>query len=271
MAAGLARAGLRPVVAVYSTFMQRAIDQVFQEVCLQNLPVVLCMDRAGLVGQDGPVHHGFMDIAAFRTMPNMVLAAPADAAEMSASLRFALSHNGPCALRYPRDQVPADLSGACPPFGLGRARPIDPDADYVGKDTPAPCGTLLAYGAMVPLAMAAAEKLRRKDNLHVDVVNARFAKPLDELLLARLIASGQPLLVLEDHAVRGGFGSAVLELAAARGLNASNVRLLGLPDRYIAHATRHEQLVEVGLCPPNIAATMKQMVAHAAEKTPKTI
>jgi len=254
MAAGMAKSGLRPVVAVYSTFLQRAMDQVFQEVCLQNLPVVLCMDRAGLVGSDGAVHHGFMDVAMLRPLPHMVLMAPADAAEMDAALTFALSHEGPAAIRYPRDEVPADLPGDCPPFELGQGRVVREGAD----------ATVLCYGTMVESALAAASILRREHNLEVAVVNARFAKPLDAALISSRIATGRPMVVCEDHAVAGGFGSAVLELAAARGLNASAVRLLGLPDRFIAHAARQQQLTEARLDATHIAAAVRDLVGQPA-------
>ncbi len=254
MAGGLAKAGLRPVVAVYSTFMQRAIDQASQEVAVQKLPVVLCLDRAGLVGSDGASHHGSMDIAHLRPLPGMVLAAPADAGEMRAALHFALAGDCPVTLRYPRDEVPADLPGDCPPFELGRARTVREGTD----------GTFLCYGAMVAPAMAAAEALQRDHGLSVGVVNARFAKPLDVALIGRLIAGGRPIVVAEEHAIIGGFGSAVMELAAARGLNAARVRLLGLPDRFVAHATRAEQLAEVGLDPPALAAEMRELTRHAA-------
>ena len=250
MAGGLAKGGLRPVVAVYSTFMQRAMDQVFQEICLQNLPVLICMDRAGLVGADGAVHHGFMDIAQLRPMPGMVLMAPADAPELSAALKFGMSLDGPAAIRYPRDDVPADLPDPCPPFELGKARVI----------TKGDCGAFLCYGAMVEQALEAAETLKSEHGLSVGVVNARFAKPLDVALISALIASGKPLLVCEDHAVIGGFGAAVLEMACERGLNTVNVRLLGLPDRFVAHASRREQLVEVGLDAVNLAATMRDLI-----------
>ena len=257
MAAGLAKGGLRPVVAIYSTFLQRAMDQVFQEVSLQGLPVVLCMDRAGLVGSDGAVHHGFLDIAYLRPMPRMVLLAPADAAEMGAAMAFALSCDGPVAVRYPRDTVPDDLPGDCPPFELGKARTVREGAD----------GTFLCYGTAVEPAMVAAGILQRESDLAVGVVNARFAKPLDVALIGRLIAGGKPLVVCEDHAVAGGFGSAVLELAASRGLAADHVRLVGLPDRYIAHASRQEQLTEVGLDTTSLAAEMQEMVRHHAGQT----
>jgi len=255
MSAGLAKGGLRPVVAIYSTFLQRAMDQVFQEIALQKLPVVLCMDRAGLVGADGAVHHGFMDIAYLRPMPGMVLMAPADAAELRAALEFALSGDGPAAIRYPRDLVPVDLPGECPPFELGRARVV-----RAGDD-----GTFLCYGTVVEPALAAADLLREREGIEVGVVNARFAKPLDTPRITRLINAGKPVLVCEDHSAIGGFGAAVMELAAARGLRADNVRLLGLPDRFVAHAARGEQLAEVGLDSANLAAEIGEMIRRPAE------
>ena len=250
MAAGLAKGGLRPVVAIYSTFMQRAMDQVFQEVALQHLPVVLCMDRAGLVGGDGAVHHGMMDIAMLRPLPGMVLAAPADAPEMAAALSFALSSDGPTAIRYPRDTVPEDLPGPCPVFEPGRARIVREGDD----------GTFLCYGTTVEPALSAATMLSQQRQAEVAVVNARFAKPLDAALITRLIQSGKPMLVCEDHAVAGGFGSAVIELAADRGLRADNVRLVGLPDRYVSFASRQGQLTEVGLDATHLAAGMWDLI-----------
>ena len=255
MAAGLAKAGRRPVVAVYSTFMQRAIDQVFQEAVLQRLPVLICMDRAGLVGADGAVHQGFMDIACLRPMPGIVLMAPADAAELTAAMELALSLDGPAAIRYPRDMTPPELPGPCPPFELGRARVL-----HEGLD-----GTFLCYGTTVASAMRARENLLREDGLDVGVISTRFAKPLDVTLIARLISTGRPIVICEEHATAGGFGAAVLELAAARGLNAANVHLLGLPDRFVGQASRQEQLAEVGLDAINMAATLKDMAMHPAE------
>ena len=257
MAAGLARGGLRPVVAIYSTFLQRAVDQVFQEIALQKLPVVLCMDRAGLVGSDGAVHHGFLDVAFLRPLPGMVLVAPADGPELHAALAFALAADAPVAIRYPRDLVPEPLGDECPAFELGRARVLRRGAD----------ATLLCYGSVVQAALAAAESLQTDEGLHVGVVNARFAKPLDAACIARTIKTGKPVLVCEDHAAIGGFGSAVLELAADRGLPADNVRLLGLPDRFIEHASRSEQLAEAGLDADNLASALREMVRQAKGHT----
>ena len=251
MAAGMAKAGLRPVVAIYSTFMQRAMDQVFEEAALQTLPVVLCMDRAGLVGSDGAVHQGSMDIAQMRAMPGMTLMAPADEAEMAAALKLALMLDGPSAIRYPRDEAPEPLTDECPPFEPGKARPVRDGDD----------GVLLCYGVMVEPALAAAEIMAREDGLNVAVVNARFAKPLDTALIRQWIATGKPVVIVEDHAISGGFGSAVLELAAAAGLSAANVRLMGIPDRFIPHASRLEQLVDAGLDATHIAVALKQLVS----------
>jgi 1-deoxy-D-xylulose-5-phosphate synthase len=251
MAAGMAKAGLKPVVAIYSTFCQRAFDQVFEEVSLQNLPVILCMDRAGLVGSDGAVHHGWLDLAYLRPLPGMVLMSPADAAELNGTLDLALSLERPCAIRYPRDEAPEALAGPAAPFELGKAHLLRRGAD----------GTFLALGAMAEHALAAAGTLRVDKGIETAVYSARFVKPLDEPLIARLIESGRPVLTVEDHAAAGGFGSAVMELAAAGGLDARNVRVLGLPDRFILHAGRAEQLAEAGLDAPALAAAMATAVA----------
>ena len=260
MAGGLAKAGLRPVVAIYSTFMQRAFDQIFHDVALQKLPVVLCMDRAGLVGSDGAIHQGFADIAYLRALPGITLLAPADASEMDAALDFALAQDGPVAIRYPRDEVPAPLPGECPPFIPGRAR-------VVREGNTA---TLLAYGAMVEPALHAGEYLHDACGLDTAVINARFAKPLDVSTITARISAGTPMLVIEDHSRIGGFGSAVLELAAERGLNTTGIRLLGIPDRFIPHASRQEQLREVGLDTQTIAETARNLIDTLTETRPRT-
>jgi 1-deoxy-D-xylulose-5-phosphate synthase len=282
MAAGMARAGRRPVVAVYSTFLQRAFDQVFQEVCLQKLPVLLCLDRAGLVGSDGAVHHGSLDIAFLRPLPGMVLMAPAFAEEMTPAMDLALRLEGPAAIRYPRDEAPSAPGGMeLPPFELGRAVFLGADvakgpgesgkyARPIGIPDLSPFdGFFFAYGAAVEQAMDAADLLAEHDSIRVAVVNARFAKPLDEVLLTRLLGTGKPVLVVEDHATAGGIGSAVLELAAARGLDASAVGLAGLPDRFIAHASREEQLNEAGLSPAGVAGALREMIAHRHRRPAK--
>lgn len=258
-AAGIAKEGKRPVVAIYSTFMQRAYDQIFQELCLNQQNVMLCMDRAGLVGSDGAVHHGFADIALLRTLPGIVLMAPADGVELKAAMQLGLSLDGPCALRYPRDGAPQSLPD-CPPFELGQSRVmLDPPP---GKE---PDALLVCYGATVYTALDAARELSAQGH-NLCVINARFAKPLDAGMIVRVLSSGKPVLTIEDHTIRGGFGSAFLELASERGLDTSKVRLLGMPDRFIAHASRQQQLAETGLDAAGIVAETLDMI-HAGAST----
>jgi 1-deoxy-D-xylulose-5-phosphate synthase len=254
LAAGIAKSGMKPLVAIYSTFMQRAMDQIFHDVCLQGLNVILCMDRAGLVGSDGAVHHGTMDIAMLRSMPGITLMAPGDANELQAALDLAISLDGPSAIRYPREETPEPLPvpGKCPEFTPGKARVISEGTD----------GTFLCYGSIIENAMTAAQQLTAQ-GLSIGVVNARFAKPLDTTLISQLIATGKPIVTCEDHAATGGFGTAVIEAACQMGLSAANVRIMGLPDRFISHASRDEQLIEAGLDAPNLAKTLKEMIANS--------
>ena len=251
IAAGLAKTGMRPVVAIYSTFMQRAFDQVFQEVALQNLPVIFCLDRAGLVGSDGAVHHGFCDIALLRTLPNMILMAPTDQSELAGALSLALGSNCPCVLRYPRDTVPATeavtIEQKSQPFQLGRAAILRQGGD----------AAVIAYGSSTYQAALAAETLAQR-GIEVAVHNARFAKPLDEALLRSLLAieNEYPIVIVEDHALVGGFGSAILEFAQSAGLDTRRIVRIGLPDRFIAHNSRAAQLAEVGLDTQGIIAAI---------------
>ena len=257
IAAGLAKCGLRPVVAIYSTFLQRSFDQIFQEVSLQNLPVVFCLDRAGLVGGDGAVHHGFCDITLLRTLPNLVLMAPMDEEELNQALIFALQAARPCVLRYPRDRLPPRhpyLQGSvCEPFALGRARKIRTGAD----------GVVLAYGGVLHEVLQAVEILEGH-NIQTGVVNARFAKPVDEVLLGELLGPGQdfPVFTVEDHALAGGFGSAVMETAQKLELNTRRIIRLGLPDRFIKHKSRHKQLVDAGIDAHSIAQKVSEILGR---------
>jgi 1-deoxy-D-xylulose-5-phosphate synthase len=252
IAAGMARAGLRPLVCIYSTFLQRAFDQVFQEVVLQGLPVGFCLDRAGLVGGDGAVHHGYLDIAYLRGFQNLVLMAPADELELEQALRLGLKLDWPWAVRYPRDMVPIEL-GSAPPFYLGQARVMRDGSD----------ATILAYGATVTAACAAAEQLATA-RLSVGVVNARFAKPLDEDMLTTAITRGGPVITVEEHSLAGGFGSAVLETANRLGLPTDNVIRLGLAtERFYEHGSRSSQLAAAGLDADSIAATVRRAVQAA--------
>jgi 1-deoxy-D-xylulose-5-phosphate synthase len=257
IAAGMARSGLRPLAAVYSTFLQRAFDQVFQEVVLQQLPVVFCIDRAGLVGGDGAVHHGYLDIAYLRAFQNMVLTAPADELELNAALRFALTLDVPCAIRYPRDVLPVP-SGPAPPFELGRSRVMldGPDA------------TILAYGSEVAYTLAAADTLASED-IFVSVVNARFAKPIDEDMVTTAITRGGPVVTVEDHSVTGGFGTAVLETANRLGLPTDTIIRLGLAaERFYVHGPRSGQLAEAGIDTAGITSAVRRAVRTTrGEKT----
>jgi 1-deoxy-D-xylulose-5-phosphate synthase len=259
MAAGMAKSGMRPFAAVYSTFTQRAFDQVWQEVALNNLPVVICMDRAGFVGDDGAVHHGFMDQAFLRPMPGMVLMAPSDESEMRRCLKLTLTLETPSALRYPRDVVPkldyektiaAELrAAASAAWQLGRSRVLRRGTD----------ATIIAYGALAEQAMEAA-RLLGDQGLDIGVVDARFCKPVDGEMLTRVLRSGQPVLTVEDHSLQNGFGGAVAEYAVSHGLPTQRLTRLGMPDRLVAHATRKEQLAEVGLDAAGIARSVRDAI-----------
>lgn len=234
-AGGMAKAGMRPIVDIYSTFLQRSFDQIFQEVALQNLPVTFCLDRAGVVGADGPTHHGAYDNTWMRVFPNMVCMAPGDEADCGPMLHFALAQSGPTSLRYPK--TTAETVARTPaPIELGKAEVLRWGAD----------GTIVCFGALLPTCVKVAAQLQA-DGLDVGVVNARFLKPLDEETIGRAIAETGFVVVVEESTVQGGFGSAVLESANAAGLPTEHIHRLGIPDRYIQHAERHEQLAEMGL------------------------
>lgn len=235
-AAGLAKAGLRPIVDIYSTFLQRSYDQIFQEVSLQNLPVIFSLDRAGLVGADGPTHHGVFDLTYLRPFPNLTVLAPGDEADILPMFRFALSQNGPVAIRYPKaraERIPRDVA----PIRMGAAEPI-----RAGDD-----GAILCCGGLLPACLAAAQRLQEVDGLDVSVVNARFVKPLDVEMIAEVVAKSPFVLTVEEGQRTGGFGSAVLEAVNDAGRETRHVRRLGIPDRYIEHADREEQLADLGL------------------------
>jgi 1-deoxy-D-xylulose-5-phosphate synthase len=256
MAAGMTKAGLRPIVAIYSTFLQRAFDQIFQEVCLQGLPVIFCCDRAGLVGDDGAVHHGFCDLAFLRSQPGIVLMAPSDEPELVRSLDLAVALDKPTEIRYPRDNVPPQPLGEDSPWGItktgGVSRTLREGAD----------ATIIAYGSLAWQAMDAA-KLLEAEGLQVAVVDARFCKPLDGAMLEKVFAKGTPILTVEDHAAINGFGTAVVEHATEKRYDTRLVTRLGLPDRFIRFASRNEQLAEVGLDAAGIARSVRAAMEEA--------
>jgi 1-deoxy-D-xylulose-5-phosphate synthase len=224
-AAGLAAEGMRPVAAIYSTFLQRAFDQVLHDVCIQNLPVLFAMDRGGMVGDDGRTHQGVFDISYLRPIPNMVLMAPKDENELQHMIYTGIQHDGPSAVRYPRGNgIGVELDTELHALPIGKAEVL-----RRGRDV-----AILAYGAMVYPALKAAELLAA-EGIEAAVINARFAKPLDEGLLAGLATTYGRILTVEENVEAGGFGAAVLEFYANRAADAPKVRVVGLPDHFIDH------------------------------------
>jgi len=261
MMAGLAKTGWKPFFAVYSTFLQRAFDQAFQEAALQGLPVRLCLDRAGLVGGDGAVHHGFCDIALLSVLPKACIMAAMDESSLRACVNFMNDYSeGISSVRYPRDNVSPRFEGVpCPPFEMGKARQL------VGHKNPD--AAILTFGVC---AIDAAEALEKLDGEYaVELYDGRFAKPIDGDLLRRLLTAGTPIITVEDHSIRGGFGAAVLETCNALGLDTRLVTRMALPDQWIYQGERKEQLAEAGIDGAAIARTVRailegQLVSEAS-------
>lgn len=253
-AAGLAAGGLRPVVALYSSFLQRAYDQVIHDVCLQNLPVVFAIDRAGLVGEDGPTHHGSFDMSFLRTIPQMVISAPKDTIELRDLLATAFKHDGPMAIRYPRG------GGPCPyedrevsVLSIGQGERLTEGGD----------AAIVAIGSTVYPALDAAELLREQ-GIGAEVINARFIKPLDEQLILSLFERNLPVVVVEDNTIVGGLGSAVLELANANGYAADKIKRLAIPDRFIEHDSIESLHEKLGMSASKIAQAVKLLVTESS-------
>ena len=252
-AAGLATQGVRPVVAIYSTFLQRAYDSIIHDVAIQRLPVIFCLDRAGMVGEDGQTHMGLYDIAYMLAVPHMTVTAPKDGAELIGLLRCALAHtDGPFSLRYPRDKAPSEAPPAAevPPIPYGTWELLQK-----GKDC-----AILAVGVMCKPALEAAELLAA-DGLDVSVVNARFLKPMDREMLEGLSQSHKLLVTVEDGTVVNGFGAALAALVQTTAPDA-RVVALGVPDRTYEHAPRAQQLADVGLTGAGIAARIRALAAE---------
>jgi 1-deoxy-D-xylulose-5-phosphate synthase len=225
-AAGLATEGFRPVVAIYSTFLQRAYDQIIHDVCIEKLPVVFALDRGGIVGEDGPTHHGLFDISYLRTIPNMVVMAPKDENELRHMLATAVVHNGPIALRYPRGLgTGVEIDDAFRILPIGRGEIISRGDDLL----------ILAVGSMVSEATCAATVLMDSHDIRATVVNSRFIKPLDRELIVSLAAKIPHIITIEENALQGGFGSAVLELLSDNGINDVVVKRLGIEDHFVEH------------------------------------
>ncbi len=251
-AAGLATRGIRPVVAVYSTFLQRAYDQIIHDVCLQNLPVVFAIDRAGIVGEDGPTHHGMFDISFLRCVPNLLVMAPKDLGELKRMLAFALRHDGPAAIRYPRGRAGVDLNYIFHEFDMkaGKAEVLTKGDDIA----------ILAVGHSVAPALKAADELRRS-GVHATVVNARFIKPLDTGLFLSLAENTRCILTIEENALAGGFGSGVLEALAHAGLRDISVKCLGVPDAFVPHGSQKRLRALYGLDETGIYEAAMALIA----------
>jgi 1-deoxy-D-xylulose-5-phosphate synthase len=245
LASGLAATGLKPVAAIYSTFLQRAYDQVFHDVCLQRQEngVVFALDRAGIVGSDGPTHNGVFDIAYLRHLPGIILMAPKDGSELKAMLKFAVESDSPVAIRYPRENIPDErINSTTKPLHMGEAEVLREGHD----------GAIIAYGAMVYPSMEAAKRLSEQ-GIEVAVINARFAKPLDKTTILNAVKEYPVVLTVEDHCLLGGFGSAVLELVSDCGEETKKIVRLGIPDRFIEHGPRDTMLKILGLDAEGIA------------------
>jgi 1-deoxy-D-xylulose-5-phosphate synthase len=248
-AAGMATKGFKPYLAIYSTFLQRGFDQIVHDVCLQNLPVVFCMDRGGLSGDDGPTHHGLFDISYLRGIPNIVHMNPKDEDELADMLYTAMLHNGPIAVRYPRGIGPGAVVKEQPiVIGIGQAELLE----HTGNDRVA----IFSLGAMLPLAREIAGTLA-SEGIAAAVINARFAKPLDSQMIEQFAGSAEILLTLEDHVLAGGFGSAVLEELNRLGLSTPVVRI-GWPDQFIEHGKPEELRKKYGLTAEAALAQLRE-------------
>lgn len=256
-AAGMATEGLKPVCAIYSTFLQRAFDQLVHDVCLQDLNVKFCMDRAGIVGGDGPTHHGLLDIAYLRAVPNMVVMAPKDEGEMRDMLRTMIEHEGPAAMRYPRGNgVGADVEREPEVLEIGKAELLRDGGEVA----------IIAYGSMVHPALEAAQQLA-KEKIETTVVNARFVKPLDAGLMLALARTRRLIVTVEEAYLAGGFGSAVMELLEENGL-LDSVRLvrMGVPDRIVTHGDPKLLLAKYGLDSDGIYTRVKKHIEESNSK-----
>lgn len=257
MSAALAMEGMKPVFAVYSTFLQRAYDQVVHDICRQNLNVIFAIDRAGLVGADGETHQGVYDIAFLRHIPNMVIMMPKDEQELRNMLKTAVLYDhGPIAVRYPRIQgMGASVEAPLVPLEIGTWETLR-EGDYAA---------VIAIGPMVQVAEEAAELLRR-EGLNVRVINARFIKPLDGKMLLALAKEHMPLLVLEEGSIQGGMGSAIMEFYAQNNLHSVPVHLAGVPDLFIEHASIKEQRQQCGLTAETVARQLSTLVVRQRQR-----
>lgn len=257
LAAGLAAQGMKPFLAIYSTFLQRAYDQVVHDVCRQNLNVFFAIDRAGLVGADGETHQGVFDIAFLRHIPNLVIMMPKDENEGQHMVYTAIQYDdGPIALRFPRGNgLGVKLDEELKEIPIGTWEVLREGRDLA----------ILTFGTMISMALEAAEKLA-KENISVKVVNARFIKPMDEAMLHDLLESNIPILTIEEAVLQGGFGSAVLEFAHDHGYHQTVINRMGIPDRFIEHGSVKELLKEIGLTTAHIIDRVKTMIPRKQKR-----
>jgi len=250
-AAGLAIEGLIPVVAIYSTFLQRAYDQIVSDVCMQNLPVVFAIDRGGLVGEDGATHQGLFDYSYLRSIPNIIVMAPKNENELQHMLKTAVSCGHPVSLRYPRGKgIGVSLDDELKTLEIGKSEVLKEGSDLA----------IIAIGSIVTSAVAATEKLL-KEGLNIKVINARFVKPLDEELIIKTASMIKKIITVEENILQGGFGSAVLELLAEKNVTDVMVRRLGITDEFVYHATQAEQRHKYGLDEEGIIGAVKEMLS----------
>ncbi|KIL34317.1 1-deoxy-D-xylulose-5-phosphate synthase [Cohnella kolymensis] len=257
MSAALAMEGMKPVFAVYSTFLQRAYDQVVHDICRQNLNVIFAIDRAGFVGSDGETHHGVFDIAFLRHIPNMVLMMPKDENELRNMMKTAVDYSdGPIAVRYPRiSGIGVEMDVLPSPIEIGTWETVR-DGDYAA---------VLAVGPMVQVAEEAADLLKR-EGLNVRVINARFIKPLDEAILLSLAKERIPMMVLEEGSVLGGLGSAILEFYSFQNIQSVPVQIVGVPDVFVEHASIKEQRAMVGLTAEAVAQQLSSLAVRKRQR-----
>jgi 1-deoxy-D-xylulose-5-phosphate synthase len=257
-AAGLAAKGLKPIVGIYSTFLQRAYDQILHDVCVQNLEVVLCIDRGGLVAEDGTTHHGVFDYAYLRHIPNMVVMAPKDENELQHMLKTAIEYPGPISIRYPRGSgIGVPLDKTIRPIPIGQGEPL-----LEGDEL-----SIIAVGYPVHQALEAARILEEESGIRASVVNARFIKPLDADLICRVAQRSRYIITVEEHSLMGGFGSAVLECLADEGITNVSVRRIGIPDHFVDQGPQDLLRQKYGITAGRIVAEARDLINSGDRKT----
>ncbi|NNF98436.1 MAG: 1-deoxy-D-xylulose-5-phosphate synthase, partial [Desulfobacteraceae bacterium] len=260
-AAGMATQGFKPVVAIYSTFIQRAYDQILHDVCIENLPVTFALDRGGIVGEDGPTHHGLFDLSFLRSLPNMVVAAPKDENELRRLLITALDYDGPMAIRYPRGTgIGVDIQPDIQPIPIGKAEVLKEGGDIL----------ILAVGSTVEPAANALLQLE-DDGISATLINCRYVKPLDAGLITEMARRIPRIITIEENVCQGGFGSAILELLADAGISAYDIKRLGIKDNFVEHGAQNILRSKHGLDADTIADIARQMVKPLRSVDLKTL